>query len=203
MSNSYLDQENKIEFTDLESKMHAYAKENKVPIIKDEGLALLRHVVAIKQPKKILEIGTAIGFSAINMARFCDAQIDSLEINPEMEEKAISYVNESGFQNRIHLHLEDGLTFETEEVYDLIFIDGPKAQYIKFFERYEKNLSKGGVVFTDNLMFHGLVMEEIQSRQLRQLVNKIKNFNDYITSKEAYLSYIYDIGDGICISIKK
>lgn len=200
----YLKDINRISFTDLESRMHEYAHLNKVPIIQDEGLALLRQLVQIKSPKKILEIGTAIGFSAINMARFSDSFITSIEISKEMYEIALANIKEAGYQDRINVINGDALLVDIDENdYDMIFIDAAKGQYIKFFEKFKNNLRSGGVIVTDNLLFHGLVIEEIESRNLRQLVKKIKNYNEWVLEQADFHSYIYEIGDGIAISVKK
>ncbi len=203
MSSEYLDSINIIPFDDLDLELQNYADINDVPIIKDEGLCLLRQLVNIKNPKRILEIGTAIGYSAINMAKYSNAIIDTVEINQDMYNKACENIKRSGFDNRINTNLCDALLYETNEKYDFIFIDAAKAQYIKFFTRFKENLNQGGVILTDNLIFHGLVTEKIYSRNLRQLVTKIKKYNNWVVEQPDFDTYIYNIGDGIAISIKK
>ena len=87
----------------------------------------------------------------------------------------------------------------------MIFIDAAKAQYIKFFVKFTKLLKKGGIVFTDNLLFHGLVYGDKKdlSKNLRSLVTKIESYNDYLKNNQDFDSYFFKIGDGISVSVKK
>ena len=89
--------------------------------------------------------------------------------------------------------------------FDLIFIDAAKAQNIKFFEKYKKNLEKNGTIITDNMYFHGLVFKdnsEINSRDLRQLIRKIKNYHEFLKDNKEYTTTFIDLGDGIAITKK-
>ncbi len=109
---------------------------------------------------------------------------------------------------RINVHFKDALEVDINEFnrkYDLIFIDAAKAQYIKFFTLYEPLLSDDGVIFTDNLLFHGLVnnSERIESKNLRNLVTKIENYNEWLANNEKYDTSFFSIGDGIAVSVKK
>ena len=90
--------------------------------------------------------------------------------------------------------------------YDLIFIDAAKAQYIKFFEKFTPNLLPGGVVFTDNLLFHGLEevpREEIESKNVRALVRKIDRYNNYLKDIEGFKTTFIEVGDGVALSVRK
>ena len=137
------------------------------------------------------------------MARFSNAIIDTIEINPESYQFASEFISKTIYKDRINLILGDALDVDLDNQYDFIFIDAAKAQYIKFFEKFKRNLNQSGIIFTDNLIFHGLVTEEIHSRNLRQLVTKIKKYNEWVVEQEDFDTYIYNIGDGIAISIKK
>ena len=98
----------------------------------------------------------------------------------------------------------DIMDYQTEEEFDLIFIDAAKSQYIKFFEKFESNVVDGGTVISDNLNFHGLVKQDlkIENRRLRQLVAKIKNYVEYLKKKSNFKTIFLDIGDGIGVSTK-
>ena len=100
--------------------------------------------------------------------------------------------------------LGDASLVDVSDKYDLIFIDAAKAQYINFFEKFSKNLNKNGVIISDNIGFHGMVEsdERIESRNLRQLVNKIRNYIDYLKENKKFTTEFYKIGDGISVSIK-
>ena len=155
---------------------------------------------------RILEIGSAIGYSAIRMAMLHpDIHVTTIERDEERYARAVEFVERSGLQEQITLLYGDALETNVEGSYDMLFIDAAKAQYTRFFERYEPLLIQGGYVITDNLKFHGLVEhpETITSRNLRSLVRKIGNFVEYLKQREDYDTQFYDFGDGVGISRKK
>ncbi len=191
---------------ELNLELKKYALENNVPIIQDEGLAFLRQIIQIKKPLRILEIGSAIGYSAINMAKCSKAFIDTIEINEQMYNKALENIDKANLNDRIKVFHADALEINIEDLsnYDIIFIDAAKAQYKKFFLKFKELLNNDGIIITDNLLFHGLVLNEnIESKNLRRLVEKIKDYNTWLVSQEDFQSTIYDIGDGMALSIKK
>ena len=207
--NSYFSKFNKFPNNKLIRDMRSYAEKEKVPIIQDEGLTFLLFLIKTKKVRNILEIGTAIGYSAINMAmQSLDINIDTIERNEEMYNQAIRNIKKAKMTERINVHFKDALEVNINEFnrkYDLIFIDAAKAQYIKFFTLYEPLLSDDGVIFTDNLLFHGLVnnSERIESKNLRNLVTKIENYNEWLANNEKYDTSFFSIGDGIAVSVKK
>ena len=201
----YLDNLNKLEFNDLDIELRKYAKENKVPIIQDEGLEFLRQMIILKDCKRVLEIGTAIGYSSIQMAKL-GVIVDTIEINENMYNLAKENVKKAKYEDKINIFFADALELDINllKKYDLIFIDAAKAQYINFFNKYKVLLNEKGIIITDNLLFHGLVLEEnIESRNLRQLVNKIKKYNEWLMEQNDFDTTIYNIGDGVALSIKK
>ena len=161
------------------NEMEAYALKHDVPIMQKEGIEFMRTFISEHNIKKILEIGSAIGYSAIQMALVDeDITITTIERDHNRYELAKYYVNQLNLNDRITLIEADALQAIVSGEYDMLFIDAAKAQYIKFFERYEPYLKKGGYIISDNLSFHGFVEhpELIQSRDLRQLIRKIKWF---------------------------
>lgn len=205
VNNDYLTHLNQLSFNELECIMREYAVDNKIPIIQDEGLAFLKQIISIKKPKKILEIGTAIGYSSICMANVCNSHIDTIEINEEIFLLAKENIKKSNLNinpilgNALEL---DDILFQKD--YDLIFIDAAKAQYKKFFTKFSKFLNNDGLIICDNLLFHGLVEEEnIESKNLRKMVEKIKDFNSWLIEQSEFDSYIYQIGDGMSLSLKR
>ena len=201
----YLDNINKLEFNDLDNELRDYAKKNDVPIIQDMGLHFLRQVIMLKNVKSILEIGTAIGYSAIQMAKL-GASVDTIEINEASYNIALENIKKANLSDKINVYLDNALEIDLNKLkkYDLIFIDAAKAQYMNFFNRFKDLLNDKGVIVTDNLLFHGLVLSDnIESRNLRQLVNKIKNYNTWLIEQTDFDTTIYDIGDGMALSIKK
>ena len=184
-------------------ELEKYALENNVPIIQKDGLNFLTKYIKENNTKNILEVGTAIGYSAINMALVNqNIKITSIERNKEMYNLACTNVRNFNLENRINLIFGDALETEIEGTYDLIFIDAAKAQYIKFFEKYKINLAKNGAIITDNLNFHGLTKqpETIHSKNLRALVKKINNYKDFLKENKEFNTKFYEIGDGIAVS---
>ncbi len=200
---NYLAQINNINFNDLENELIDYANINNVPIIKKEGLAFLLQIIKIKKPKRILEIGTAIGFSAIMMANNSDAIIDTLEKNSEMADLANKNILKANLDKRINVHNIDALLFETEFKYDLIFIDAAKTKYIEYFTKFEEKLNQNGIIICDNLLFHDLFFTSEITKNQQRIINKIDKFNHFVTENSCYDSYIYPIGDGMSLSIRK
>ena len=184
-------------------ELEKYAKENNVPIIQKDGLNFIVDYIRNNNIKKILEIGTAIGYSAINMALINpEIQITTIERNKEMYDKAHLNIKKFNLEKRINIIFGDALTTKINGKYDLIFIDAAKAQYIKFFEKYKVNLNKNGIIITDNLNFHGLTnnIENIQSKNLKALVKKINNYKEFLKENQEFNTKFYEIGDGIAVS---
>lgn len=204
---NYLEQLNKVYTNPLLDEMKNYAHLHHVPIIQDEGLELLIHIIEISKAKKVLEIGSAIGYSALEMIYRTGVHVTTIERDPEMITLAKENFKKSGKENSVTLIEGDAITLPNElfEVYDVIFIDAAKGKYIQFFEKYEKYLALKGVIFTDNLLFHDMVGKDLvdKNKRTRQLVSKINQFNEWVTQKEEYHTHIYEIGDGIALSYLK
>ena len=203
--NKYLNSLNKLPNSDLVKDVLLEAKELKTPIISDEGLSFLIQVIRIAKAKKVLEIGSAIGYSAIMMALNTDSIITTIERDEISYQRAFNNVKKAGLDGRINLIKGDALEVELNDMFDLIFIDAAKGQYLKFLDRFKNNLISGGVVICDNLLFHGMIenQDEIDSKRLKNLVKKIDDFNHKLIEHDDFESYIYEIGDGLSISIKK
>ena len=188
-------------------KLETYAKENNVPIIRKDGLEFIIDYIKKYNIKNILEIGTAIGYSAIKMALVDpNVKITTIERDEARYMEALKNVKALGLEDRITLIFHDALEVKLDDSFDLIFIDAAKAQNTRFFEMFEGNLAPGGAIITDNLKFHGLVEkkeEEIKSRNLRGLVRKIKDYITFLKTNSVYHTEFYDIGDGISVSTRK
>ena len=192
---------------DLVQQMREYAKINNVPIITDEGLHYLEKYIKEKSVKRILEIGTAIGYSAIRMCMIRDdIVVTTIERDEKRYLEAVQNIKKAHLEDRIELIFQDALEVELQGQYDLIFIDAAKAQNMKFFEKFEYNLKENGTIITDNMNFHGLVFKDeknIESRNLRQLVRKVKNYKVFLENNEKYNTIFLNDGDGLAISERK
>jgi predicted O-methyltransferase YrrM len=189
----------------LES-IEEYARINNVPIMMKDGIEFLTDYINKNDIKNILEIGTAIGYSSIKMALVNkDIHITTIERDEVRYKEALENIKKMNLENQIEVIFDDAFNVELTELYDLIFIDAAKAQYIKFFEKFEKNLKTKGVIVSDNLNFHGLThtTEPIESRNVRGLVRKLNSYIEYLENNEKFDTTFYEIGDGISISIKK
>lgn len=184
-----------------------YALENKVPIMMDDGIDFLTTFIIKNQIKSVLEIGTAIGYSAIMMALSNPyVTITSIERDEVRYLEALKNIKKLNLEDRITLIFKDALDVKLPDKFDLVFIDAAKSQSIRFFEQFSRNLNKNGFIITDNMDFHGYVKKdekEIKSRNLRQLVRKIKEYRVYLEENSDYQTDFYTIGDGISVSRKK
>ena len=188
-------------------EMEHYASTNNVPIIELDAIKFIMKYIKLNQVKSILEIGTAIGYSAILMANansFCE--ITTIERDEKRYKEAVKNVNKSGLDKRIEIVYNDAMEVNlTNCKFDLIFIDAAKGQYIKYFEKFCNYLNPGGVIITDNLKFHGLVKNKdlIKSKNVRGIVNKIEKYIEFLKENDEYITKFYDIGDGLSVSFRK
>ena len=181
-----------------------YAIANNVPIMSESGIRFLTNYIKDNNIKDILEVGTAIGYSDIMMAIVSeDVHITTIERDEKRYLEAIKNVKKMDLEDRIHLIYKDAFDVKLNDKFDLIFIDAAKAQNTKFFEKFVYNLNNNGTVITDNMNFHGLVLKdesEIESRNLRQLVRKIKNYKKFLENNSKYRTNFIEVGDGIAVS---
>lgn len=204
----YFNELNNFSTNKVVKEMYKYAKSNKVPIISDDGLLYILQLIRLTNAKKILEIGTAIGYSSINMALINENIIvDTIERDSEMFKLACDNIKNAKVDKQITIINADALEVDEKILhndYDLIFIDAAKAQYIKFFQKYEKLLNNKGIIVSDNLLFHGLVEtnNKIDSKNLRALISKIKEYNSWLSKNKNYRTTFLEIGDGMAVSEK-
>lgn len=182
--------------------LRSYAQENSIPIICKNGLEFLQKLIQEHKVTTILEIGTAIGYSALAMA-FSGCLIDTFEKNEKMIELAKKNIEKYDLESRINLISKDALTYNGSlKEYDLIFIDGSKSQYQKFFEKYASYLAPKGIIVCDNLDFHNLD-PRVANRNTRQLIGKINRFKTFLQNNREFITTFYDSGDGMSVSQRK
>lgn len=182
-----------------------YAHDNNVPIMLPDGIEYLCRIIKENNIKSILEIGTAIGYSAIKMALVnSNIKITTIERDKERYELAISNIKKFLLDDRIKVIHSDALDVEIDGYFDLIFIDASKGHSIDFFEKFKKNLAPDGMIVTDNLSFHGLVEDESLAitKNQKGLVKRIKNFIEFLDNNKEFKTTYIDIGDKISISKK-
>lgn len=187
----------------LIEEIEVYAKNNHIPIMEHDGILFLTNYIKEHNVKNILEIGSAIGYSAIKMAIISkNIKVTTIERDQERYNVAKDNIDRMNLNSQITLILADALEAEINGEYDLIFIDAAKSQYIKFFEKYKDNLKNNGTIITDNINFHGLTNENIEnlSRNLKGLIRKLNNYIDFLKKNPDFVTNFVDIGDGIAIT---
>jgi len=188
-------------------EMENYAKEKNVPIIEKDSIAFIMKYIKANNIKNVLEIGSAIGYSAILMASSNqETKVTTIERDNERYMECLKNVKKAGMEKKINVVFQDALDLNLSDVtYDLIFIDAAKGQYTKFFEKFKYFLAPEGVIITDNLNFHGLVgkSETIESKNLKSLVEKIESYIEFLKGNEEFETKFYELGDGISVSFKK
>lgn len=186
----------------LIKEIEEYGIKNNVPIMSEDTIETIKNIITVNEFHTILEVGTAIGYSTICFASTPGVtNITSIERDPIRSAIAVNNVKESGLKN-ITLRHTDALEIELNDKYDLIIIDAAKSQNMKFFNKFKENLNEDGIIIIDNLSFHGYVnqKERIKSRNLRQMVNKIRKFLDFLNNNDEFTVKYIEVGDtlGVC-----
>lgn len=181
------------------------ARLRNIPVMLDGGMEFILEYIKNNDVKSILEIGSAVGYSAIRFASISeDIKVTTIERNVDLYKEAVNNIKEFGLEDRINIICGDALETEIDGKYDLIFIDAAKSQYIKFFEKYKFNLAHNGSIITDNLSFHGLVENPslTKNRNTRQLVGKISKYIEFLKNNDEFKTEFYQVGDGVSVSKK-
>ncbi|MGB8002353.1 MAG: O-methyltransferase [Anaerobacillus sp.] len=193
----------------LIKEMEIYASENHVPIMEQTSLEILLQLLSFLNPKRILEIGTAIGYSAIRMAeQLPETVIMTVERDEIRYREALSNIEKSGYSDRITVFFGDAFELAEElkqqGPYEALFIDAAKGQYQKFFNEFYSVIEAQGVIFSDNILFRGMVAEdEIEEKRFRSMVKKIRLYNEFLISHPELRTTIYPVGDGLAVSQRK
>ena len=188
-------------------RIKTFAKEENIPIMQDDGMEFLTSFIEKKQIKNILEVGTAIAYSAIMMANVNkDIHVTTIERDETRYMEALKNIKKCHLEDRITLIFNEALNVDINDKYDLIFIDAAKGKNIDFFNKFEKNLKDFGYIITDNMGFHGYVEmneEEIPSKNILGIVRKIKDYIYFLENNMTYKTVIYKIGDGIAVTERR
>lgn len=189
---------------ELLKDIEKYGRDNKIPILLDESLDFITAKLDQIKPHRVLEIGTAIGFSAINFSKYLDegGRIDTIEIESLRVEQALENIKMVGVEDKIRVMEGDALDIlpYLNEKYDVIFIDASKGKYNEFFEHALRLVKVGGWIIADNVLYKGMVMSDYNKHKQRTAVNKLRTFIDSVMSNERLKSELFDIGDGLTVS---
>jgi len=183
-------------------KIEEFAKENYVPIIRKDNIEYLEKFIKDHKLYNILELGSAIGYSAIRMALVDEnIRVTTIERDLKMVNEARKNIEDFNLSGRINLIYDDIFNIETNDKFDLIFIDAAKAQYIKFFNKFKDNLKENGYIISDNLELLDL-QKLTQSKRSKRLVLKMNEYKEFLDGLEEYKTEYLCIGDGFAITKK-
>ena len=182
------------------------ALDDRVPIMEDEGMDYLCRFLQENNVHTLLEVGTAVGYSSIMMAHSNpELRILTLEQDEERYTEAVYNIKRCHMEDRINAVCTNAREYDTDEMFDVIFLDGPKAHNQQLFERFEKNLNPGGYFIIDDVWFHGFIdnPELMRSKRLKKLVSKLKRFTDNMMNNSDYKCTYLKIGDGVLIARRR
>lgn len=188
-------------------ELQAFARKNYIPVMLDDTKELLFNTVLKYQPKRILEIGTAIGYSGIVMLSASkNATLNTLEISETSANLAKENFTEAGVMDRVNIFVGDAreIVPMLTGSYDFIFLDGPKGQYEVFLPYLYDVLEKGGILFADNVLYKGIVEHIPEDKRHKHITvaRNMRAFLDDITNNENFKTALYRIGDGVTVSVK-
>ena len=193
------------ELAELLAEMKAYGEANHVPIININGLAVLEKAVADKKPQRVLEIGTAIGYSTLYIAANAalEVEIVSLELSEERATVARAFVDRSPYGQQIRIITGDaGENIQKlTGSFDMVFIDAAKGQYPDYFRKIYPLLTEDALVVADNVLFRGYVRGDVPApRRFRTIVKRLREYIAMVTDSGEFQTEIYENGDGLAVS---
>ena len=178
-----------------------------IPVADDETLQFLLLTVSALQPRRILEIGTAVGLSASAMLSVCsDAEIVTIELEEERYLEAKRNFETLGVSDRVTAHLGDAgeILAMMNGQFDFVFLDGPKAQYEKYLFDLKRLMRAGAMLFADDVLLFGWVSGETPCPQKRRsIVEKIRSYLETVTADKDFITSVLDVGDGVALSVYK
>lgn len=194
--------------TGILAELEEYATQNHVPIIQPEVAALMKVIGSLKRPARILEVGTAIGYSSILFSGFLQEKgiIDTIERNEQMIELARNNIKSVGLKDTINVIAGDAIEVLAclDKSYDMIFLDAAKGQYNEFLEQSKRMLVSGGLLVSDNVLYKGMIAtDDLVVRRKKTIVTRMRSFLKTLCQDEAFETSIIPIGDGVALSFKK
>ena len=184
------------------------ALKDNVPILQDASMDLIETVLNLKKPNTILEVGTAVGYSAIMFSKYLSGEsskITTLELNEERYNIAKKNISDMELNDKIDVVLCDATKYlkELNGTYDVVFIDAAKGQYNIFLEEALRLTKSGSIIIADNVLWHGLVLSDYNEHRHRTAVTRLRTFLNTIKSDERLDTKVFNIGDGVAISFVK
>ena len=194
---------NTVELEEIKQK----ALNDHIPIIMDDTLEVIAKILTEKKPKRILEIGAAVGYSAMCFSKYLaeDGLIDTIERDEERIEEAKQNFKKVEVENKINLYEGDAVEIlpTLNENYDVVFIDAAKGKYPFFLKEALRMLNKDGIILADNILYKGYVMSDYNKHKQRTAVRNLREYIKEITENPSLETEILEVGDGLAISNMK
>lgn len=191
----------------LFKQMEDFAKENKVPIINENGRKVFIEIIKKYKPQRVLEIGTAIGYSALLTTYYGaeNAKIISLELYEERAKQAQDFINQSAYREQIKIILGDAAKniekLDKNYKFDMVFIDAAKGQYPDYLQKVLPLLADDGIILADNVLFRGYVMsEEKPPRRYKTIVKRLREYIAMVSDTDKFTTEIFENGDGLALT---
>ena len=188
-------------------KIKIKARENHVPILQDASLKFIKTILEIRKPESILEVGTAVGFSALEFSKHLkgNGKIITMELNEATANIAKENIKEMGMQNIIEVVNKDAYEHmkTLEGTFDVIFIDAAKGQYMKYLEQALRLTRPGSLIIADNVLLRGMVMSDYNEHKHRTAVTRLREYITAVTTNPSLESCVIDVGDGVAVSVVK
>ncbi|NMM65598.1 O-methyltransferase [Clostridium sp. P21] len=189
-------------------QLEDYAHENNVPIVHKEVARFLELMINIKKPLKILELGTAIGYSAIlmNISSKGNSEITTIERDEKMITLAKNNIEKCGFKDKIKIIQGECLEVleKLDGKYDLIFMDAGKGHYNHFLPHCMRLLNKDGIIIADNALFRGMVAsKELVERRKITIVKRMREYLKLVSDNEKFITSVIPMGDGIAVTTRR
>lgn len=185
-------------------KIKQKALEEHIPIIMDDTLEVIAKILTKTKPKKILEIGTAVGYSAMCFSKYLskDGTIDTIERDEQRAKEAIDNIKLVGVEDKINILLGDAVQIlpTLNNKYDVVFIDAAKGKYPFFLKEAIRMINKGGIILADNILYKGYVMSDYNKHKQRTAVRNLREYIKEVTENPEIETEILEVGDGLAVS---
>ena len=183
------------------------AREKHIPILQDDSLQFIETILAIRKPESILEVGTAVGYSALNFSKYLkeNGKIVTMELDEKTANVARENIKELGRENIIQVVNSDAYTYmqTLNEKFDIVFIDAAKGQYMKYLEEALRLTKSGSIIIADNVLLRGMVMGNYNEHKHRTAVTRLREYINAVTTNPNLISCVMDVGDGVAVSVVK
>ena len=188
-------------------KIKEKALEEHIPIIMDDTLEVISNILIEKKPKRVLEIGTAVGYSAMCFSKYlCEnGIIDTIERDEDRAKQAIENIRKVNVEDKIKLYIGDAVEIlpTLNEKYDIVFIDAAKGKYPFFLKEAMRMIQNDGIIFADNILYKGYVFSDYNKHKQRTAVRNLREYIKEVTENPNIETEILEVGDGLAVSRMK